>query len=346
MRVLVIGGTNFIGPHVVRQLVAAGHDITVYHTGQHEADLPERVRHVHDERARIPVSGIVDEAKAPPPDVVVHMVPVGEKDARVVMDAFRGIARRVVSISSMDVYRAYGVIHRREPGSPEPVPLSEDAPLRSTWMYQARGETPRAEDAPDRYMDDYEKILVEKVVMGDPHLPGTVLRLPMVYGPNDGRLGGHIRRMEDRRPAILLKESMAEFRSTWGYVENVAAAITLAIADERAEGRVYNVGEADAPTMAEWIRLLGRVAGWDGQVVVLPRERLPAHIAGEDTNLDQHWITDTSRIRQELGYKEPVPQEEALKRTVEWYRENPPERLDPEEADYSAEDAALAGLEH
>ena len=40
MRVLVIGGTGFIGPYVVRRLVAQGHDVAVFHRGRTQADLP------------------------------------------------------------------------------------------------------------------------------------------------------------------------------------------------------------------------------------------------------------------------------------------------------------------
>ena len=47
MRVLVIGGTGITGPHVVRRLVEMGHEVTIFHRGQHEADLPPEVRHIH-----------------------------------------------------------------------------------------------------------------------------------------------------------------------------------------------------------------------------------------------------------------------------------------------------------
>ena len=50
--------------------------------------------------------------------------------------------------------------------------------------------------------------------------------------------------------------------------------------------------------------------------------RLPSHLRHE-ANWDQHWNVDTTRIRQELDYVEPVAQEEALRRTVEWERAHP-----------------------
>src|SRR5207249_1224013 len=112
-------------------------------------------------------------------------------------------------------------------------------------LYPYRKNPPRKSDDADQWMDDYEKILAERTVKGNPLLPGTVLRLPMVYGPRDDqhRLFPYLKRMDDKRPAILLDEDVAQWRWTRGYVENVAAAIALAVVDERAIGRIYNVGE-------------------------------------------------------------------------------------------------------
>lgn len=340
MRILILGGTQFIGPDVVRHLVGQGHPVTVFHRGKTEADLPPTVAHLHGERQNL--GAFAEEFKRLAPETVVDMRPLGEQDARAVVDAFRGIARRVVAISSQDVYRAYDRINRRDPGPPDPIPLTEEAPLREK-LFPYRGETARAEDDPMRWADEYDKILVEQVVLGDPDLAGTVLRLPAVYGPRDGqrRFLQHLKRMADGRPAILLPASMATWRWSRGYVENVAAAIAVATADDRAAGRVYNVAEPDPLPEVAMVRLLGRIAGWDGEVVVVPDEDLPEGMqAGIDAA--QELIVDSSRIRTELGYVEPVPREEALARTIAWERTHPPKEIDPAQFDYAAEDEVLA----
>ena len=107
-----------------------------------------------------------------------------------------------------------------------------------------------------------------KVIMTEAQLPGTVLRLPMVYGPGDyaqRRLLPYLKRMDDGRSAILLGKTMASWRWTKGYVENVAAAIALAVTNENAAGRIYNIGESKTRTEAAWVRAIGRAAGWSQQ---------------------------------------------------------------------------------
>jgi nucleoside-diphosphate-sugar epimerase len=164
----------------------------------------------------------------------------------------------------------------------------------------------------------------------------------MVYGPRDRqhRLFEYLKRMDDGRPAILLDEGMANWRWTKGYVENLATAVVLAVTDERAAGRVYNAGEQDTLTWAEWVRAIGRVAGWDGEVMVVPKQDLPEQLVSEQ-NTEQHLVVDTTRIRKELGYREHVSREDALRRTVAWQRAHPPEKIDPGRFDYAAEDTVL-----
>jgi nucleoside-diphosphate-sugar epimerase len=337
MNVQFLGGTGFVGAHAVRRLTALGHDTTVVHRGQTEPDLPPAVRHVHHPdlgfgRHDQFLSGVADELRGLEPDVVVDMIPESDVDAEIVMRTFRGIARRVVGISSMDVYRAYGRLHRREPGPLEPIPLTEEAPLREQFYPDTPG---------------FEKILAERVLLGDAVLPGTVLRWPMVYGPGDPqhRIARYLRQMDAGRPAILLEESHAGWTASRGYSENVALSVVLAVTDDRAAGRVYNVGEADALSDMEWVQAIAQAAGWEGRVVAVPQDDAPPHLL-QKLETHQHWVVDTTRLRRELGYKELMPRLEALKQTVEWERANPPspDRIpsDEEVASRSAaEDAVL-----
>lgn len=330
MRVLVIGGTGFIGPPVVTGLVTLGHQVTVFHRGRSEAILPSEVHHIHGDRQQL--AGFTGIFARLAPDVVLDMFPYSEEDAQALISSFTGTARRAVVISSMDVYRAYDRLHGREFAPVDAIPLTESAPLRQK-LYP--------------YGGTYEKILVERTVMSNPTLPATILRLPMVYGPGDTqhRLFVYLKRMDDHRPAILLDDAMAQWRGTRGYVGNVAAAITLAVIDDRAAGRIYNVGEADPLTESAWVQQIGQVAGWPGQVAVVPRDSLPLHLKWwGDSNLNQQWVVDTYRLRKDLGFEEPIPPAKALRQAVVWQRAHPPEQIDPALFDYAAEDAVLATL--
>ena len=340
MRILVIGGTRFIGLATVRYLSQQGHNVAVFHRGRTQSDLPTGVQQIIGEWAQIETfkQTFLDFA----PDVVLDTIAFVEQDARMIVELCNGLVRRVVLISSQDVYRAYGRVNRTEPGPPDPLPITEDSPLREK-RYPYRGLDLPVPESEKQRMHDYDKIPIEQIVMSDPTVQGTILRLPAVYGPNDyqHRLFEFLKRMDDSRPAILLDERMAQWRWTRGYIENVAAAIGLAITSERAAGRIYNVGEAHPLPMIEWVRAIADIAGWHGDIVTLPADRVPPHLV-PDIDVNQDLLVDTTRIRRELSYREPVDVDEALRRTIAWERAHPPEQVDAKQFDYVAEDAALA----
>ena len=112
MRVLLIGGSGFIGPHVVTELLRGDHDVIVFHRGK--TRVPARVREIVGDRRRLP--DFASSLRAAAPDIVVDMVLSSAGQARATIDVFQGVARRVVALSSMDVYRACGVLHQLEDG--------------------------------------------------------------------------------------------------------------------------------------------------------------------------------------------------------------------------------------
>ncbi len=340
MRILVIGGTGFIGRLVVRDLVEKGHDVAVYHRGSATNKAPAGAHEILGDRSELGWKRM--DFLRVRPDVVVDCILSSEVQAKGVMEVFRGVTPRIVVLSSQDVYRAYGILLGIEGGPLQAMPLTEQSELRTRLRPYSAEHMKRMRGIFSWLDDEYEKIEVERAVMGDPKLAATVLRLPMVYGPGDPlhRLYPTVKRIDDNRRAILLDQAAARLRPPRGYVENIAAAIALAVTSDKARDRIYNVAEQTPYSELEWTRMIGESAGWKGEVVVLKSEETPAHLR-VPFNAEQDWIVNSDRIRNELAFKEPISIPEALRRTIEWERENPPANLPPGMFDYEAEAAAL-----
>lgn len=275
------------------------------------------------------------------PDIVLDFLLSDGQQAQALMDMIRGLTGRVVVISSQDVYRAYEVLLKKTPGPLQELPITEESELRTLLHPYDREQLRRSQAAFSWVTEEYDKIPAERTIMGDSTIPGTVLRLPMVYGPGDPlhRFFATLKRMDDGRAAILIQEDVAKFIPPRGYVEDVAAAITLATVSDRASGKIYNIASERNFSELKWARKIADAIGWKGSIVPVPADRIPAHLR-MPANANQNWIVSSQRIRTELGFVEPVSLDAGIARTIEWERKNPP-AIDPKMLDYAAEDVVI-----
>lgn len=329
LRVAVLGGTRFIGRRIVDELVEHGHDVLVVHRGtSHAPDLRDDVPHLHADR--LDLYTVTDQLRRFDPEAVLDCAALGAADADAVLGAFpAGGDLRLVVLSSMDTYRAYGSLHAGT--VTDDVPIDETSPVRPD-RYPYRGQIPG--------MDDYEKLDVEERWLAR---GGTVCRLPMVYGERDYQ----------RREEFLLRRVRAGRREvpigagtallTFGYVGDIARGVRLAIEADPAvaAGEIFNFGERRSPTMAlRARRILGAAGASDAvDLVRVPDEALPPDL-GILGSVDQPLLVSSEKARRVLGWDETDP-DEALRRSVEWHLAHPPEDQ-AGAGDFSGDDEALA----
>jgi nucleoside-diphosphate-sugar epimerase len=302
MKIMLIGGTNFIGPVLAEQLSRAGHDIVLFHR-KNTREIP--FRQLQGD------CGVVSElsraVSAIDPEVVIHMTALFEAHVSALEQALDGRKTRVVILSSADVYKAYEVLVRLSDAPPVPLPLDEESPLRDV-LYPYRGRL-----AAD-FSHDYEKILVECAAMQSPVIDAVILRLGMVYGKNDPnhrfREPVMLMRRGDKR--IELPRQMAASRMCRCYVEDVAYGIGLA-AEKGMPNEIYNLSALETPSEREWYERIAKLMEWDGEISV--NQEAPPQ---GDANLAQDFIMDSSKIRRQLGYEDSTPIEQGLLNTIRW----------------------------
>jgi nucleoside-diphosphate-sugar epimerase len=288
---------------VTRWLVEAGADVTTIQRGQTSDPVPA-ARSLAADRTQPSVLAAALSAAAP--RVLIDMIAYGEEDMERLLAALPRSVERLVVISSGDVYWTYAAFLGLGSGSAPTAPLDERSPLRQQ-LYPYRAQA----SGPQDLLYRYEKILVEQTARAAAKVPATILRLPMVYGPGDPqrRIGGYLARLHAGGSRLRLNAEEAAWRCTRGYVEDVAWAIRLAALDERGSGDIFNVGEEPALTELEWVHEVAAAAGWSGQIVA---------DAGAAPSLPVNWgmplVVDTTRIREVLGYREPIGRQQGLRR--------------------------------
>lgn len=321
MRVLVIGGTRFIGRTASEALLGAGHELLIIHRGETEPASLAGARHLHISRAQLRAaqSDIAGFA----PDVAVDTIALTRDDADQALAVIPPGTRTVV-LSSCDVYRAY--TSRDRGVVTDAVPLDESATLR-TERYPDRGRGAQFED--------YEKLDVEQAYAAR---GATILRLGFIYGPHDPQRREEfiLGRLRAGRPQIPFGPG------TWllsrCYVEDTAAAIRLAVEARDATGEVFNIAEPRGVTVRHWAQQILDAAGSSAELVGVPSRLLPADMV-MSKSIQQHLLIDSSKARDMLGWKTSDP-EATVRASVAWHLANPPADAN---TDFSADDRALEG---
>ncbi|MDX6389375.1 MAG: hypothetical protein QOJ73_438 [Streptosporangiaceae bacterium] len=314
MRVIVLGGTRFIGRAIAEALTAAGHAVLVAHRGITEpADL-HGVEHLHAERGAWP--GHPAAFATFGADAAVDVSAANGPDARAALAALPpGIA--LVALSSIDVYRAYEALHGGR--QTDPVPLSEESPLRTA-----------------RYIDGpkWENLDVEEAYLG---AGATVLRLGAVYGEHDyqRRFEPVLRRVRAGRPRLPI--GVGGFLWSRVYVGDVAQAVLAALGTRRSAGQCLNIVEGQAAPMRLFYEQVISAAGASLELVRAPDEALPPDLQDTGT-LSQHLLVSPLKAREVLGWH-AAASPQVLRRAVAWHLSHPPGDAD---TDFSGDDDALA----
>jgi 2'-hydroxyisoflavone reductase len=165
LRILILGGTGFIGPHQVRYAVARGHKVTVFNRGRRQADLPKEVEHLQGDR-----NGQLDSLKGKKWDVVIDNPTTLPKWVRDAGQVLKGNTGQYIFISTISTYDGYP-----KPG------MDESSPLAQYKGADAFAEP--VESARQQY--GQLKVLSEKEA--ETWFPGktTVIRPGLIVGPGD-----------------------------------------------------------------------------------------------------------------------------------------------------------------
>lgn len=307
MKVLIIGGTGFISGHIAQKAAEAGHEVVLFNRGKR--DPHSKFETISGDLNKL--EDFKKELLAVGADVVLHSMALTEKHAQDFAKVFEGTKSHLIALSSADSYEAFQKLNRGE--NVGDMPVKEDDELSKTKHYYAKYGAP-----------DYDKNLMTAALM-DAHKAGkvnaTVFRLPMVYGPGDfqyqNRHGDIIKHLIDGQKDIVMGSNEQAAVFTYGYVENMAAAVVHSFGHPKVSGEIYNLGEASTRTRRQWAELYAEAAGAEFNFRILPPE-----VAGGST-VPQNFIMDVSKFEKHTGFKDVVDIKESIKRTYEWAQTHP-----------------------
>ena len=316
-KILVTGGSGFIGSGLVKALVRAGHSVRVL--DDNSRGRPRRLTDVESDiefiAGDIRDAGAVERA-AQGMDEVHHLafvngteffysmpelvLDVGVRGMVNVIDACRkNNVGTLILASSSEVYQ-----------TPPKVPTAEDAPLSIPDPLNPRYSYGGGKLISELMAINYGRKFFERVLIFRPH---------NIYGPDMGfehvipQFALRLHKLAGAQPSGKLRfeiqGSGSETRS-FCYIDDLVAGV-LAMRDKGEHLGIYHVGTMDEVTIADLAKRTAKAAGRDIELVSSPLQ------AGGTPRR----CPDISKLAK-LGYKPRVPLEAGLKTTLDWYWRN------------------------
>jgi len=298
MKVLVTGGSGFIGWHISKELSSRGDEVSTISRNP-PSDIGERIQVIRGDVSHL--SNLIDALKDSGAELMVHSAalltgesqrnPIPSFDVNVkgtlnVLEAARLMGlRRVVFISSTAVY---GITREGDL-------VDEDYPKNPVTLYGAQKLF--SEHLGENYQSNYG-------------LSFIALRLPIVYGPGQSRRGFSAFKEIVERPILgekVVVEVGGDQKYDAVYVKDVAKSVWLASRAKNLRHSAFNIGAGNQCTLWDLANIVRKYVP-DARIEIGPGFDVAEPIRGP---------LDLRRAREELGYSPVYDLEEGIKDYIE-----------------------------
>jgi nucleoside-diphosphate-sugar epimerase len=302
MKVLVIGGTGYIGTHTVQELVRHGHDVAVFARGQSESRLPTEVQFIRGDRHQ-PTD--VASLSANRFDAIVDINAYTREETQTFINAFDGRVARFVHLSSLSACQYVPA-----------QPFDSNSPLVTDPSFTY----------------GYNKAECERALRwahARNGFPFVSIRPPVVMGPGDhySRENYFLKRLVAGHPIIVAGSGATPIWVV--YVRDLAAALADALTAAGVEGKAYGVAQTALVSINNHIVTIAAAAGVEADVEHIPArllERLGFNLQHFPYYSQDAILTiNCGPARNDLAFR-PTPYHEALRETVDYFLARGPER--------------------
>ena len=317
LRILILGGTGFTGPHQVRYALARGHKVTLFNRGKRPQEWPAEVEELLGDRN----TGDLKSLAGREWDVCIDnptTLPFWVRDAG---QALRGKVGQYIFISTVSVYA-----DTSKPGADESGAVAQ---------YGGKDAMKETQDTLKADMGLYGplKALSEKEAAAQ--FPGiaTVIRPGLIVGPGDetdrftywpariARGGEYLAPGDGKDPVQFID---ARDLAEW----------TIRVAEQRRFGTFHATGPAHELTMATMVRTIASAIRSDAKPVWIPSDFLEAQKVSAWSDMPV-WVPGSgdSAGFARLNLKKAIdagltfrPLATTVQDTLAWLRAQPPER--------------------
>jgi nucleoside-diphosphate-sugar epimerase len=302
MKTLVLGGSVFVGKHMVNTLVAAGHDVSVLNRGKTPTSLPKGVKHIVADRTDVQsmkaaLKGATWDAVF---DISGFVMASEGSDAKALIELLDGQVGDYVYTSSITAYEPRGVF-----------PWYENDPVVPADPTNYAGFKVAME----------QELMKQHAKTG---FPASVVRPAAIYGPDNNIFDMEtpmFLRLEQNRPILVPHSGLVT--CSYGHVDDLCEAMLAICGNEKARGEIFNI-TAEGVTVNEYIRVLAEIVGVTPNIVEVPSAIIPELTQPAFGHLFapvHHGIMSIEKAEKLLGVKPRYDFKAGHEHTYAWYKE-------------------------
>jgi nucleoside-diphosphate-sugar epimerase len=271
MRVLVMGGTRFIGVYLTKLLIEQGHEVVLFNRGNRPAPVAGVPTIVGD---RTNADSLKTQLAGERFDAIFDNNGRELSDTQPLVELFRGQLQHFVYVSSAGVY------------------------LKSDQMPHIEGD---AVDPKSRHKGKFET----ETYLQEQGVPFTSIRPVYIYGPQNYNPleQWFFDRVVCDRPVPIPGNGM--HLTQLGHVQDLAAAMAAVLGNETAIGQIYNISGEKAVTFDGLARACATAAGKDPSQLAIVHYDPKAFDFGKAKAFPmrvQHFFTAIDKAQAELGW--------------------------------------------
>jgi nucleoside-diphosphate-sugar epimerase len=302
MKVLVIGGSGYIGSHTVEELLRRGCNVSVFARGNTPPQFPSKVNFIRGDRHNHQDIAALRSLRF---DAVIDINAYTRDETQTIINALDGYISRFVHLSSLAACKL-----KRGVAIVESDALVTD---------------PNAGYA-------YDKAECERALRWahtKSAFPFVSIRPTAIFGAGDylSRENYHLKRIISGDPIIIPDSGITPIWAV--YVKDVARVLANALTATGVEGRSYHLSQPEFVSINDHIANIARVAGTQAITAHIPSrllERLGFNLSHFPYTLPDEMVilVDTNAAQKDLQFTS-TPYFQALHETIKWFLERSPE---------------------
>jgi nucleoside-diphosphate-sugar epimerase len=254
LKILILGGSRFIGRHLVNVLLEQKHKVYVYNRGNHNQDLPQSVNFlIGDRQDKKALKNIFKEHDF---DVLFDLSGFEPADINPVLDSIGASVKHYIFCSSVAVYDF-------DAGCKSPE--SDNLPLVS------KNKIPQS----DFQFYALNKLLCEELLLNwKPDLV-SIIRPAYVYGLYDysDRIFSFFHQIKNKKEMIV-PEQVKNSKAQMIYVEDLARAFSNCMMNKATIGKAFDLAYPEVVTFYELIKLCCTVSGGKCKIILSAQKEL------------------------------------------------------------------------